>query len=358
MYLDKLPKPRKMLILAEGKFDHMTSKTANAVLRYQPESAVAVVDSTRAGRTAHDVLGYGGDIPILATLEEGLRKSPNILLIGIAPAGGRLPDTWIPLILKAIENKLSIISGLHTLLGEMQVFADAAKRHGITIVDLRKIPAEYEVVAKGIWKNRSTPTILTVGTDCNIGKKTALLEIREVMNRRRIRSVFVPTGQTGVLLTDSGIALDAIKSDFISGSIELAIERAIRPDTEYVLVEGQGALTHQGYSGVTLGLIHGTMPDAMILCHMESRKRDLHYNEPFPDIREVIRLHEEIVGFFKKSKVIGISLNTVGMTEEDARRAVMRYEDTLDLPATDPCRFGAEKLTDAIESYWRRKTVA
>lgn len=353
MYLDRLPHPRKYLLLAEGKLGHTTSKTANAVLRYQPETAVAIIDSTKTGKTSGDVLGYGGNIPIVASLDEGMQKGPNILLIGISPAGGRLPDSWIPVIRRAIEHKLSIVSGLHTLLSKMPVFFDAAEQYNVEIVDLRKIPPGYKVVARGLWRNRTKPAILTVGMDCNIGKKTTTLEIQREMNRRNIKSVFVPTGQTGVLIADSGIAVNAITSDFIAGSIELAIERSIKPDTEYILVEGQGALTHQGYSGVTLGLMHGTMPDAMIMCQMESRKVDLHYKQPFPDMKEVINLHEAIIGFFKKSRVIGIGLNTVGMSDDDAIYAVKKYEDRIGLPATDPCRFGSEKLVDAVEEYFQ-----
>lgn len=352
MYFDKLPVQRKILVLCEGKFGQLTSKTANAVIRYQPETVVGVIDSRLSGKTAQEIIGCGGDIPVVGSLEEGLALSPNILLIGIAPGGGRLPSDWVHLIRRAIENKLHIINGLHTFLRDIPELEKAAQEHGIEIVDVRRIPDEYKVVTKGLWETRKPRTILTVGTDVNIGKKTASLEIYFEMKRRNRKPVFVATGQTGIILAGRGIAVDAIVSDFVAGAIEKEIERSIADDTEYVLVEGQGSIIHQGYSGVTLGLIHGTMPDAMIMCHIASRNVDQDYKRPYPEMRRLIEIHEMLVNLFKPSKVIGIGLNTWGLSESEAIAASQRYEDATGLPTTDPYRFGAEKLVDAIEKYF------
>ncbi len=353
MLFDLLPAPRRMIILAEQKFGHMTSKTANAMLRYKAEEVVAVIDSTKSGMTAQGILNCGGNIPVVASLREGLAYAPNILLIGIAPGGGRLPDSWIPVLLEAIDSRLHIISGLHTLLSEIDELALRAASKSVSITDLRKIPGEYEVVAEGKWQTRRAKTILTVGTDCNIGKMTVTVELNNEIIRRGRKSVFVATGQTGIVLAGRGVAVDSVVSDFIAGSIEKEIEDSITDDTEFVLVEGQGAVTHQGYSGVTLGLMHGTMPDAMLLCHMAARTVDQDYRRPFPDMNFLIGLHEKLVGVFKQSKVIGIGLNTVGMSTEDALSVAMKIERETGLPATDPYRFGAGKLADAVIGYFQ-----
>jgi uncharacterized NAD-dependent epimerase/dehydratase family protein len=353
MSLNVLPRPRRMLILAEGKFGHMTSKTANAMVRYRAEEVIGVIDSTKAGKIVQEVIQCGGAIPIVSSLDEGLQYNPNILLIGIAPGGGQLPDEWIPVLLATLDSGLHIISGLHTILSELPELSNIASEKNVKIIDLRKIPAAYEVVSRGLWERRKAKTILTVGTDCNIGKMTVTLELQRELLKRNRNAVFVATGQTGIILSGRGIAVDSVISDFIAGSIEKEIEDSIESNTEYVLVEGQGSLTHQGYSGVTLGLLHGTMPDAMIMCHMAGRNIDQDYNRPLVAMRELIMLHERLVSYFKPSKVIGIGLNTVGMTEDEALAYMRRMENETGLPAADPYRFGGGLLADAIEEYFR-----
>jgi uncharacterized NAD-dependent epimerase/dehydratase family protein len=266
---------RRILILAEGRFSPLKSKTAHATLAYLPYEVVAVIDSTKAGLTAQQVLGYGGNIPVIKDLDQGLKLDPTHLLIGIAPSGGQLPDTWRDIIRKTLRAKLHLLSGLHTILSDDAEFARVAQENDVTITDYRKIPPEYEVVAKGTWRNRKAKVVLTVGTDCNIGKMTTLLEMHKDM-----------------LLRGQGIAVDSIIGDYIAGCVELEVDRSIAEGFEYILVEGQGSLMHMGYSGVTYGLMHGTMPDAMIMCHQPTRVKD-DYGLVLPDLNRLIRLHEE-----------------------------------------------------------------
>jgi uncharacterized NAD-dependent epimerase/dehydratase family protein len=340
-----------MLILAEGKFSPLRSKTANGALAYLPEQVVAVIDSTKVGKTAQEVLGYGGAVPVVKNIAEGMRFNPTHLLIGIAPTGGRLPDEWRQWLKEAIRNRLHILSGLHTILSDDEEFAFLAREHGVTLTDYRKIPPEAEVVAKGTWRTRKAKVVLTVGTDCNIGKMTTLMQMYKELVGRGVKADFVATGQTGILIRGRGIAVDSIISDYIAGCIEREIDRSVEEGYEYILVEGQGALTHMGYSGVTLGLIHGSMPDAMILCHQPTRLKD-DYGLPLPDLNKVIRLHEEIVGFFRKSKVVGVGLNSIGMTDEGSRKAAAEIEQQTALPAVDTFRFGGGKLVDAVLQYF------
>ncbi|MEP6765294.1 MAG: DUF1611 domain-containing protein, partial [Gemmatimonadaceae bacterium] len=255
---------RKFLILAEGNFGPLTSKTANACIRYSPNEVVAVLDSTAAGQTANDILGFGGSIPIVSTFDTGMSYGPNALLIGIAPSGGQFPIAWRSIVVGALKRGLDIWSGLHTMLGDDAEFAAAAKASGAIIRDLRRPPADLKV-AKGLTRDIKQTIVLTVGMDCNMGKMTTQLQVIEAVRQKGIRTNFAATGQTGILLEGRGIGVDAVVADFIAGAAErLTLEAAEGADV--VLVEGQGSMVHPSYSGVTLGLLHGSMPHAMIMC--------------------------------------------------------------------------------------------
>lgn len=344
--------PRRMLILAEGKFHPLRSKTANGAIAFMADRVAGVVDSTAAGKTAGEVLGYGGGIPVVASIEDGIRLAPDSLLIGIAPSGGRLPEEWRPYIRGAIRSGLHIISGLHTLIGDDPEFREAASAGNVGIWDLRRVPEANRRVARGSWRQRRARTVLTVGSDCKIGKMTTILRVQEEFLSRGRKSDFIGTGQTGILIRGRGVSVDAVIGDYIAGSVEEEIDRSDREGYELILVEGQGALTHQGYSSVTLGLIHGTMPDAMILVHQPTRIHD-DYRFPLPDLRRLIALHEEMVGFFRPSRVVAIGLNSVGLTDAESREAAKKIEDATGLPAVDAFRFGGALIADAVERYLR-----
>ena len=332
-------------ILAEGSFNSRDSKTANAVLRFIPDSAAALIDSTQAGKTAQEVIGYGGDTPVVSSFQETLRFSPSALLIGIAPTGGKLPDEWRAVVLEAIGEGLDILSGLHTFLSDDKELASAANANKVEIIDLRKPPADL-VVSEDRWRSRSSYVLLTVGTDVAIGKMTTLMQLMDFLHQSTLNSVFVATGQTGLLFTNRGVCVDAVKSDFIAGSIETEIMN-IDSEFELQLIEGQGSLFHQGYSGVTLGLIHGSMPDGLLICHEPSRKVN-DYGTPLPTLTEAIELHKAVIKPFRKVDVIGISLYTAELSEDEARISIKDAEEETGLPADDPVRFGADKLGKAI----------
>lgn len=346
---------RRVVILAEGKFSPLESKTANQVIRYIPDEVVGVIDSQQAGRTARQVLGFGGDIPVFSDLRSSLAKKPDTLLIGIAPTGGRLPDPWRVVINEAIEARLTIISGLHTLLSEDEEFIQRASSNHVQLIDLRKIPPEYEIVARGCWKERTAKTILTVGTDCNVGKMTASLELHREFVRRGLSSDFVATGQTGILLSGKGIAIDSVISDYVAGAIELEVEKSIACGKKFIHVEGQGSLTHQGYSSVTLGLMHGVMPDAMIMVHHPARHVD-DYGFPLDDITGLIKLHETMIQPFKRSKVVGIAINTVMMTTQQVEAATRELEKQTGLPVANVLTPEVGKLADGLLDYFQQES--
>ncbi|MQA89823.1 MAG: DUF1611 domain-containing protein [Gemmatimonas sp.] len=341
----------RYLILAEGEFGPLTSKTANSAIRYIGDRVVGVIDSKQAGRKVQEVLGFGGDIPVVGTLAEGLEFEPTALLIGIAPSGGRLPLHWRPTLIGALEAGLPLVSGLHIYLSDDPELAQLSELEGVPIHDLRKPPEDLSI---SLGKAREVDALVvhTVGTDCNIGKMTAALEIRRSLVERGASVGFAPTGQTGILIEGWGISVDSVIADYIAGAAErIVLEAAAANDI--VLVEGQGSLVHPAYSGVTLGLLHGSMPDVMILCHQPSRTCAYGAGGafrwmPIPSLPEMIAICESAIRPLRESKVIGIALNTSDLSEDEALTARDRAEQQTGLPATDPVRWDPKPLSSAI----------
>jgi uncharacterized NAD-dependent epimerase/dehydratase family protein len=338
----------RLAILAEGEFGVLTSKTAACTIRYAPERVACVIDSTRAGSTVQRVLGFGGSIPVVGTIEEALTHSPNALLIGIAPRGGALPDEWREVLLKAIAGGLGILNGLHHVLGEDPEISEAARAAGVRIWDMR-VPRIPDTIATGSLRNKAGSVVLTVGSDCRTGKMTVAFEAARYLKGRGIGAEFVPTGQTGILLAGWGEAVDRVPGDFMAAvTEELTIEALGRAGI--ALVEGQGSIIHPAYSAVALGIMHGCCPDAMILCHQPTRTEIPGYGVTIPPLPELIRTHEEIAGLVHPSRVVAIALNTFDMDDAAAEREAARLEDATGLPATDVIRWGCERIGPALES--------
>lgn len=352
-----MPRDLRFLVIAEGQFGPLTSKTANSCIRYTPERVAAVIDSRRAGRTSQDVLGFGGDIPVVSSVEEGLKRKPTALLIGVAPQGGKLPDEWRTMILAAIEAGLDVWSGLHTFIGADPEFAARAEKMKVAIHDLRRPPANLPV-AMGRVRNLDATIVLTVGTDCNIGKMTSALQIRDGLKARDRKVRFAGTGQTGILIEGWGIGVDAVIADFIAGAAESLVLDASK-GADIVLVEGQGSIIHPGYSGVTVGLMHGSLPHAMVMCAQPTR---LHIgNNPWvkiPPLPEMIRMHEMLVHHLRPAPVIAVSLNTYDLSLRAARTAIEKTRRQTGLPTTDPVRFDAEPVVEAIDAFHRKRVRA
>jgi uncharacterized NAD-dependent epimerase/dehydratase family protein len=355
-----MPGQRRFLILAEGSFGPLTSKTANAAVRYIPSEVTAILDSGSTSRTVQEILGFGGtSIPIVATFDEGMKHKPNALLIGIAPSGGAFPDAWRPVVLNALKSGLDIWSGLHTMLGDDAEFASAAKASGATIRDLRRPPADL-VVAKGRVRDIPQTIVLTVGMDCNMGKMTTQLQVIDAVRAKGHRVAFGATGQTGILIEGRGIGVDAVVADFIAGAAErLTLEAA--QDSDIVLVEGQGSLVHPSYSGVTLGLLHGSMPHAMVMCTQPSRTRVNGAGVEWmklPSVPDMMKLYEITAAPLRESPTIAIAMNTFDLSDADARAAIAAMEKETGLPATDPVRYSAEPIAEAISAFHKKRVGA
>ncbi len=348
---------RRLVILAEGLFEWHYGKTATGVIRYGKDKVVAVIDSTKAGMDVPQALGgatFGHGIPVVRDINEALIYQPDALLIGIAPMGGALPEAWRWQLLTAIDAGLDIISGLHFFISEDEELRTAAEKRGVTIWDVRR-PPDKNRVAQFIPHRTGSHTILFVGSDCAVGKMTAALELDREARNRGLNSAFVATGQTGIMISGNGLPVDRIISDFIAGMVEQMI-LDFTNEHDWVFVEGQGALNHPGYSPVTLGLIHGSMPDAMIFCHMPGTTEIEGYHHCLlPSLNRMIQLNEDTVSWVRPErpcKVVGLALMTLHLNEQEARDAMKQAEDETGLPATDVLRFGAGILMDALGKYF------
>lgn len=343
---------RRIAILAEGSFEWHRAKTAIGVIRYGTDTVVAVIDSTKAGQNVAQALSadLGRDIPIVRDINEALEYQPDALLLGITPRGGLLPIEYRWQLLTAIKAGLDIINGLHVFLSDDEELQTAATEHKVTIWDVRR-PQNKKRIATFTPHRSGSHTVLFVGSDCGTGKMSAALELNQEALKRGLNSGFIATGQTGIMISGNGLPADAIISDFIVGLMEeIVLDFTNRHD--WVFVEGQGSLNHPAYSPVTLGLIHGSMPDAMIFCHKVGAMTVSGYEQcPLPPLKRLIELNEEAVSWLRpdrSSKVVGLTLITNHLSEQEARDAVTRIEDEIGLPTTDVIRFGAGRLMDAL----------
>lgn len=347
---------RRIAILAEGAFEWHYGKTATGVIRYGKDTVVAVIDSTKAGKDVSQALGgsFGKGIPVVRNIHEALTYRPDTLLIGIAPMGGALPKEWHWQLLTAIEAGLDIISGLHVFVSDDDELRAAAEKRGVTIWDVRR-PPEKNRVARFIPHRPGSHTVLLVGSDCAVGKMTVALELDREAQRRGLNSAFVATGQTGIMISGTGLPVDRIISDFVAGMVEeMVLDFSARHD--WVFVEGQGALNHPGYSPVTLGLIHGSMPDAMVFCHKAGATAIEGYeNCPMPSLKRMIAFNEDTVSWVRPErpcKVVGLALMTHDLAEQEAQDALKQAEDETGLPAADVLRSGAGVLMDALSRHF------
>ncbi|CAN5324695.1 DUF1611 domain-containing protein [soil metagenome] len=339
----------RLAIYAQGEFGKGHSKTAEGVIRYARNPIAAVIDKSEVGNSVKSATGIECAAPIVASIEEALQHKPDALLLGTAWTGGHMPESWRHDIITALENGLDVVNGLHDFLADDEKIVAAANKNKKLLLDVRRPPDNIPVAA-GLARNVAAFTVLTIGTDCNVGKMTTSLELWKEAKNRGIKAEFIATGQTGIMIAGgSGIAIDRCIGDFMAGAAEQMVVEAAK-DHDLILVEGQGSLAHPGFSGVTLALMHGSAPKAMILCHKATKKWICELTDfPLPDLNQLIKMSEAIVDYVQPAKVIGIAINTVGLTDEEAKSVVDRARKETGLPCTDPVRFGATELVDAIE---------
>ncbi|MBR9976418.1 MAG: DUF1611 domain-containing protein [Bacteroidetes bacterium] len=341
----------RMVLLAEGRLSSIGLRMVIAALLYIPDRIVAVIDSSKESGTTQEIIGFGGDTPIVSSLEEAMKYRPDSMLIGITPMGGVLPDSWRHIIRSALHSGLHIVSGLKQPLRRDAEFSTIAEEKGLRIHDLHQVSKSHLIRAQGSWRRRGIGTILTVGTDSDTGKMTTALMLQREMRRRGINVAMVGTGPTGILISGRGVSVEDLPADFITGALEFEIDKAANEGYEYVIVEGQGAISNCGNSPIALGLMHGAMPDAMILCHHPSRETD-GYGMPLPGIADSRELHERVMGVFKSSRIVAIGLNSMDLNTQDYRQTVARFEQETGLPTVDLMRDSAAPMVDALLAYF------
>jgi uncharacterized NAD-dependent epimerase/dehydratase family protein len=347
----------RYLIYAEDQFGTPASKTGNSVIRYSASHVAAVLDSSRAGRTSQEVLGYGGAIPVVSSVDEAVRLGADSLGVGIALAAGGLPPALREVIRRSLELGLDVWNGLHGFVGDDPELAAIAHRTGATIRDVRRPPADLPV-GSGRVRELDQTVLLAVGTDANIGKMTVMLQLRAALRDRDVRAGFAPTGQTGIFIEGWGVCVDAVVADFIAGASEAVTMQAAR-DNDIVLVEGQGSILHPGYSGVSLGLLHGSLPHGLIVCHQPSRATFRHNAWlRIPPLTDVIALHEAIANPLRQVRTIAVSLNTADLSDRDARAVIERTAGETGLPTTDPVRYDITPLADAVIEFDRERRAS
>lgn len=336
---------KRVALLAHDQFPHF-AKTAVGLLRYSTFDVAAVIDRGHAGEQVRALLPDVQDAPIVARMEDA--PEVDALVIGIANVGGSFDEAWRPDVRAALKRGCTVMAGLHDFLQDDPEFAALAEEHGAPIRDVRRPPRGL-TVSQGRARNVPATVVLTVGTDCAVGKMTVALELTRAAQARGERAAFIPTGQTGIMIAGWGHPIDAIVSDFVSGAVEqMILEKG--HDHDWLFVEGQGSIIHPAYSAVTCGILHGAMPDALVLCHEAGRAHSKGFEDfPLPDPPAYVDLYEGLARPLHPARMVGGALNTHSIAhDDDARAAVQRYTHALGLPATDPVRFGPDALLDAL----------
>ena len=315
--------------------DMLAAKTALGIVDWRPDWCLG----------QHRLPGCRADarLPDMSVAEAAGRGAKT-MIVGVANAGGVLPDHWIASIVAALDAGMDIATGLHVRLASIPEVAEAARRNGRKLHDVR---FSHERFATGKGTKRPGLRLLTVGTDCSVGKKYTALALEKEMRARGLDADFRATGQTGVFISGRGAAIDAVVADFISGAVEW-LSPAADP-AHWDVVEGQGSLFHPSFAGVTLGLLHGAQPDAFVVCHEPTRTTMRGVRHPLPSIREVIDM-TVACGRLTNPKIrpVGIAINTEHLDEAEARRVCEEAEAFHDLPASDPLRFGVASIVDRL----------
>ncbi|PCJ62497.1 MAG: hypothetical protein COA79_03025 [Planctomycetota bacterium] len=337
---------RKIIVLTEGKSNPRDAKTGTSLIRYRTSEVIAVLDKNLVGKTSQEVFDVGGSIPFVAEVSK--LNGANTLLIGVAPEGGRLPDSWRKHIKEALELGMEIVSGLHDFLNEDPEFKALSEKYHARIYDVRKNDEKDVAHREGI--NDTCLRIHTVGQDCSVGKMVTSIEINDGLVKKEMDSVFVATGQTGIMIAGDGCPIDCVVSDFVNGAAEKLVLK--NQDHDIIVVEGQGSLGHPSYSAVTLGLLHGISPHGMILCYEARRENTkLYFDVPLQPLEKIKEAVELLGSFMSPCKVIGFSVNTQYLNEEDSKEEISNIEKQFGLPACDVIRNGPTKLIEAVLDF-------
>lgn len=333
---------RRIAVLTDGYSTPFLAKTGISMLRYRHRDVVAVIDKPGAGQTAQELFGTGGSIPVVASLADVV--DADALYIGIAPPGGKLPAQWREIILEALRRNLDVVSGLHDFLTDDEEYLRVANQVDCRLFDVRR--NRYKSTATRHLFRPGCVRIHSVGHDCSIGKMVTTLEIQRGLATRGHDAKFLATGQTGIMISGEGVPIDCVVADFVNGAAEDLMKQNEQHD--FLLVEGQGSISHPAYSAVTCGLLHGTAPDGLIFCYEAGRVQVKGFDDvDIPSPQEQIKAYEVLANLRHPCRFIGVAINTRSLTAAEAEAEIERAEALFGLPACDVFRTGADKLVDA-----------
>ena len=326
--------PPYLIFLGDAR-DGLAAKTGQGIVDWRPERALGQLRFP----------GCGADLGIPDwTIGEAAARGVKSLVIGAVNSGGLLPAAWTKVIVEALRGGLDVASGLHTRLESFAEVADAARTHGRRLFDVRHSDRTFQT---GTGEKRSGKRLLTVGTDCSVGKKYTALAIERELRCRNVDVDFRATGQTGILITGRGVAVDAVAADFIAGAVEWL--SPVADENHWDVIEGQGSLFHPAFAGVSMGLLHGAQPDAFVVCHEPTRATMRNVAAPIPSVDEVIDLTVRAGRATNPAvRCTGIALNTQNLGAGAASALIDETAARLSLPVSDPMRFGAEALVDHL----------
>ena len=343
--------PRKIVCLTEGHSEPHAGKTAANVIRYRREEVVAMLDSTQVGKTSRELLAVttGEPVQVIGKLADA--PGANTLLLGIAPPGGKIPASWRAIILEAIARKMDILSGLHDFLNNDPEFKTAAEKAGVKLIDVRMNNERTIARRKGLQPDFLR--VHTVGHDCSIGKMVVSVELTNALKQRGWDAKFIATGQTGIMIEGDGLPIDCIVADFVSGAAEKMVLE--HQHHQILLVEGQGSLVHPSYSGVTLSLLHGCAPQALILCYEVGRDTVTGVESvKIPPLAEIKKMFELMANIHQRCEVIGIAINSRRIDAVAAAAERARIKAEFGLPACDVLRDGPDELVDAVIAFHKK----
>lgn len=338
---------RRIIILTEGHTEPHAGKTAANVIRYRGSEVVALLDGSQQGKTSGELLGVGST-PIVGSLDEA--PNADTLLLGIAPPGGKIPASWRKVIVDAIaRRKMDVISGLHDFLCDDPEFSSAARAAGVKLFDIRKNTEKSIARREGLRPD--CLRVHTVGHDCSIGKMVVSVEITSGLKARGHKAKFIATGQTGIMIEGDGLPIDCIVADFVSGAAEkMILEHQQQHDI--LVVEGQGSLVHPSYSGVTLSLLHGSAPQALVLCYEVGRETVTGVESvKIPPLFEIKKMYELMANIHQRCQIVGIGINSRRLNAAEAARERDRVKSEFGLPACDVLRDGPDELVQAVIDY-------
>ncbi|MGD9899843.1 MAG: DUF1611 domain-containing protein [Calditrichaceae bacterium] len=337
---------KRIIILADEALRPMHSKSESVLIRYLQKEIIGVVDRVNAGKTLQQVLGFGGEIPVTATLDELLKLKPNHIIIGLSKTGGGLPVALYPLIIKALQMRLTIINGYHQFLNETAEFKLLADKYKVKIIDLRSTDDKY-LKFRGRTKNLKSRNIMTIGTNELSGKLTTTIELVSGLHQRGVSADWLATSLTGRLVKGKGIITDATRSDLVSATVENEMV-GMGDKFEYIVIEGRGGIYNPVSASANIGILHGAMPDALILCHRAE------INDSQTILTNTIETYRQLLSAINSAPVLVISLNTAMLSESEAASQIQKVETKFGLPVTDPVRFGVDKIADTLINYFSK----